>query len=246
MNPKQVAALLLLLIAVGLHGRLKYDEYGVAPDSTYYESDQDFYFSLNYTHDLQTVSRYQISLESILTKNLYYEIPLTGITHIADDVHNDNKSNFSLIPTVGFVLLAFTHELLAEELHWVDFEDMEIVTLLLNSNLYYPILTYRGKFMPPHQRQYFMRSRVNLSVYCKLENDWFIFRRNQWAQIAPGAGLRVEYGSRFAALYLQSGYENAFQFASNSKPQSQLNPVFKAGFVCNIALPFLLASKGRH
>ncbi len=152
---------------------------------------------LDYSREFPATDRYSMGMCGSLYKRLCVEATLIGLTRIKNDPHNNSSTNYSpaaLIATGMTLSLAKMLTLLGVE----EASNYSKIPILLSNTMFYlPLLQdpynldLKGRVLPS----------LYLAPFVKNDTDLFLFRKNVWGQISPGAGIR---------LYLMPSYEVGF------------------------------------
>jgi hypothetical protein len=183
---------------------------------------------LNYAYESDKLHRIGIGFGGNLYKGVYYETN-GGIGSFITDKYNDNKGNCSILPFM--FSLASLIWIPNSERYAIDSKPFspklyKNIPLYLTNTMFYVPLTKE----PYHVYDYSPKSMLNLSIFVKNDTDWFMFRKKQWMQFTPGAGIRL-YFCPMQELSIAAGIQSNILTDFVGRPKTERNYFLRVGFL---------------
>jgi hypothetical protein len=184
---------------------------------------------VNYAYESDKLHRFGVGVGGKLYKGLYYETN-GGYGSYITDKYNHYKSNFSILTSM--LLLPYVILLPSSEWDVTESEPLspklyKNIPVYLTSTMFYVPLTKEPYYV---NKSYTPNSNVNFSLFVKNDTDWFMFRKKQWGQITPGAGIRM-YFCHAREFSIAAGVQYNIQTDFVGRPKTERNVFIRIGFV---------------
>ncbi|MCD4829773.1 MAG: hypothetical protein K8R90_10135 [Candidatus Cloacimonetes bacterium] len=211
MKLKLVVSILFFLQLAGIC-------YSQEPELPWYKRHSERVFA-RYSHEFDTFDRYSFGFGVNLFAHVYTEFDFLGMVATSEDPYSIGQGNYSVAPLVFSAFCLLTGGFRKSPVYWGP--DINLISalpmLLTNTRYIFPL--FKGAYKYDHSVKYTYFPRFSLFV--ENSTDYFYNRNHKWAQIAPGAGLRVYFGHPYIEWGLSVGYKRAFQTDFSGRTHSK-------------------------
>lgn len=172
----------------------------------------DYAFLFQYRQNHNNMNRFKLSTSGRITSRYIRESGSFNISWITKDSFNDNKKHYSIFPILDFGLSCLLNKNLS---YWEYFsKDLYSPYFLLNTSHYF--LLNKMKENSPS---------VNIAFLLKNNTDLFVLKKNKWAQVSPGIGVRIFIGGMYG-LTAEGGIENRSIYIFNENKYINKSSLF--------------------
>ena len=170
-------------------------------DENFEQINGSFIFQLR--KKTNNMNRFKYTVSQHITNRYIREDSSFNISWQKNDPYNKNKTNYSIFPILDFGL----HFLVYKDSDQWELNPRNLLSpyFLLNSSHYFLINEMTYNF-----------PTINLALFVKNNTDLFIFKKNNWAQLSPGFGVRIFLGGQYG-LTVEAGLENRTIYLFDNK-----------------------------
>jgi hypothetical protein len=173
-----------------------------------------------HSNDFHSTNKTSIGVAYPVSKNYLIDFDLFQFAWINKDPFNEFERNVSVFPIFDIGIFLSTVYLIP------NFDNFWILPAVYTNSSHNFFLKGNPDYTFGNEKVGF-----NIALFAKNNTSFYVFRKNNWFEVAPGAGVKLYYRN-FA---IDLGYERRYQFVENERLKSKHGFFFSiTGYVSHL------------